>query len=253
METIIDQPLAMFFFSLVLTIAASEIGVQLVTRLRLNVGDLVQFGIIQTATLTLVALVIGFTFAMAVSRYDQRKNLEAEEANAIGTAYLRAGLLPEADAAKVRARLKDYLGQRIGWYSRTEHRDLDAIDAVTARTQEELWEAVRVPVAAQQTAVTALVAASMNDAINSQGYTQAAWWNRIPTAGWMLMLVLAFCANVLLGMGAKAREQHGLVFVLPVVLALAFLLIADIDGPRGGLIDVGPRNLVSLARSLGVP
>jgi len=253
METIIDRPLAMFFFSLVLTIAASEIGVQLVTRLRLNVGDLVQFGIIQTATLTLVALVIGFTFAMAVSRYDQRKNLEEEEANAIGTAYLRAGLLPEADAAKVRARLKDYLGQRIAWYSRTDHRHLSAIDAATARTQGELWEAVRVPVAVQQTPVTALVAAGMNDAINSQGYTQAAWWNRIPTAGWMLMLVLAFCANVLLGMGAKAREQHGLVFVLPVVLALAFLLIADIDGPRGGLIDVGPRNLVSLAQSLGVP
>ena len=60
------------------------------------------YGTILAATLTLLGLIIGFTFSMAVSRYDQRKNLEEEEANAIGTEYLRAGLLPAADAAKAR-------------------------------------------------------------------------------------------------------------------------------------------------------
>ncbi len=68
------------------------------------------------ATLTLLALIIGFTFSMAVSRYDQRKNFEEQEANAIGTEYVRADFLPEADASKVRASLISYLDQRILYY-----------------------------------------------------------------------------------------------------------------------------------------
>ena len=74
------------------------------------------FDILLGATLTLLALIIGFTFSMAVSRYDQRKNLEEQEANAIGTEYVRAHLLPAADAARVRGLLTSYLDQRILFY-----------------------------------------------------------------------------------------------------------------------------------------
>ena len=74
------------------------------------------FGVILAATLTLLGLIIGFSFSMAMSRYDQRKNYEAAEANAIGTEYVRADLLPASDAAKVRALLRDYLDQRVLFY-----------------------------------------------------------------------------------------------------------------------------------------
>ena len=67
------------------------------------------FGFILAATLTLLGLIIGFSFSMATSRYDQRKNYEEAEANAIGTEYVRADLLPAADAARVRALLRKYL------------------------------------------------------------------------------------------------------------------------------------------------
>jgi hypothetical protein len=253
MDIIVDNPILVSLVSLVVMAIASQVGVLLLTRVALQVGDLGQFSVIQNATLTLLGLVVGFTFAMAVSRYDQRKNLEEEEANAIGTEYLRVALLPGGDTAKARTLLRQYLDQRIAWYSTTRAAQLRDLDAATARTQDALWDAVRVPVTAQQNSVTALVANGMNAVINSQGYTQAAWWNRIPRAGWLLMLVLAFCANVLVGMGAKAKEQHRLVFVLPVILALAFLLIADIDSPRHGLIAVGAPNLTSVAQSLGPP
>ena len=73
-------------------------------------------GVILGATLTLLALIIGFSVSMASSRYDQRKNLEETEANAIGTEILRADLLPPADAAKVRQLLGAYLDQRILFY-----------------------------------------------------------------------------------------------------------------------------------------
>jgi hypothetical protein len=71
------------------------------------------FGLILAATLTLLALIIGFSFSMATARYDQRKNYEEQEANAIGTEYVRADLLSPVEAAKVRSLLGSYLDQRV--------------------------------------------------------------------------------------------------------------------------------------------
>jgi hypothetical protein len=91
----------------------------------------------------------------------------------------------------------------------------------------------------------------MNDVLNSQGYTQAAWSNRIPTAAWVMMFVIAIFANVMFGYGAR-RARPGIIHlvVLPLVLSIAFLLIADIDSPRNGVIRVTPENLIGLAQSL---
>jgi hypothetical protein len=74
------------------------------------------FDIIRAAALTLLALIIGFSFAMAVTRYDQRKNFEEAEANAIGTEYVRVDFLPVEDAAQVRELLRRYVDQRVAFY-----------------------------------------------------------------------------------------------------------------------------------------
>jgi hypothetical protein len=209
------------------------------------------FSIILTATLTLLGLIIGFSFSMAINRYDQRKNYEEAEANAISTEYLRADLLPEADAARVRALLSKYLHQRISFYKTGDQQQLRQINANTAQLQSELWSAVRAPAAAQPTPSVALAISGMNDVLNSAGYTQAAWWNRIPHAAWVLMALIAICSNVLVGYGARRAEaERALMVVLPLVVSISFFLIADIDSPRGGDIRVLPRNLVSLAQSL---
>ena len=130
-------------------------------------------GIILGATLTLLALIIGFSISMASSRYDQRKNLEEAEANAIGTEMLRADLLPATDAANVRSLLSAYLDQRILFYLNPDDTRRPQIDQSTSQLQAALWDAVRGPATAQPTPVTWLVLAGMNDVINSQGYTQA--------------------------------------------------------------------------------
>jgi hypothetical protein len=209
------------------------------------------FNLIRGATLTLLALIIGFSFSMAIGRYDQRKNYEEEEANAIGTEYFRADLLPAEDATKVRALLLDYLDQRVLFYSNRDEQQLRQIKAQTAKLQAELWSAVQIPAVARPEPVVALAVAGMNDVLNSQGYTQAAWWNRIPIAAWALMTAIAIFSNVLVGFGARNdKEGSILLLVLPLILSIAFLLIADIDSPRGGLIRVVPQNLLSLSQSL---
>ena len=209
-------------------------------------------GIILGATLTLLALMIGFSVSMASTRYDQRKNLEEAEANAIGTEMLRADLLPPADAANVRSLLGAYLDQRILFYINQDDTRQTQIDQGTSQLQNNLWAAVRGAAAAQPTPIVALVLAGMNDVINSQGYTQAAFLNRIPHAVWWLMGAIALCSNALFGFRSRnGNAARKLSLVLPFVVSMAFLLIADIDSPRYGLIHVGPQNLENLAKSLG--
>lgn len=209
------------------------------------------FGVIQAAALTLLGLIIGFSFSMATSRYDQRKNYEEAEANAIGTEYLRADLLPTTDAAKARTLLRDYLDQRIAYYVTRDEQAVRRIDERTAQLQSQLWSAVLPAASSQPSPITALAVAGMNDVLNSQGYTQSAWLYRLPTAAWCLMVLIALGCNAMVGYGAHGRPRGDrLLLILPILLAIAFALIADIDAPRHGLIHVKPVNLTSLADSL---
>jgi hypothetical protein len=252
MQNILDYPALVFIISFVTMWGSARIGAALLRRFKKIEDDARDdFGVIQAATLTLLALIIGFTFSMAVGRYDARKNYEEGEANAIGTAYVRADLLPAADVTALRTLLRSYLDERELFYTTRDPEVLDKVNAETARLQDELWSTVKNSAAAQPTPVVALVVAAVNDVLNSQGYTQAAWWNRIPVAAWGLMTLMAMCANLLVGYGARAlKASAGLLLIVPLVVSLSFALIADIDSPRGGVIRVKPLNLQALVASM---
>jgi hypothetical protein len=114
MSSILDSPFIIFTVSLIAQWLAAYVGHLLRWRGRdVRKDERDDLDTVQTAILTLLALIVGFSFAMAVTRYDQRKNYEEAEANAIGTEYVRADLLPAADAANVRELLRRYLDQRI--------------------------------------------------------------------------------------------------------------------------------------------
>jgi hypothetical protein len=208
------------------------------------------FGVLLAAVLTLLGLIIGFTFSMAISRYDQRKSLEEAEANAIGTEYARAELLPAANAATVQRLLKDYVEQRILYYGPHNQRELQQIAVGRAQLQQELWQAV-LPGTAPPTPMTALVVSGMNDVLNSEGYTHAAWLNRIPVEAWTLLVLLALLANGMIAYSAPSLQKaRWLLLVLPLVVSVSFTLIADIDSPRGGLIKVSAENLHLVAEDM---
>jgi hypothetical protein len=247
----LNQPRIFFVFSFVLLWIAALMGLYLRKRRPLKEEEREDFGLIQTATLTLLGLIIGFTFSMSVVRYDLRKTLEEAEANAIGTEYVRAGLLPPQDGAAIRDQLRKYTDLRISFYRTRDEHELDQINTDIAHLQETMWSTVQAPALAQPNPVVALAVSGMNDVLNSQGYTQAAWWNRIPASAWSLMIAIAICCNVLVGYGARtSTAKANLLLVLPLVISIAFLLIADIDSPRSGFIHVVPQNLVSLSQSL---
>lgn len=208
------------------------------------------FATVLTASLTLLALIIGFALSMAVSRYDQRKNYEEAEANAIGTEYLRVSLLPSPDGP--RALLARYTGLRICFYQVRNERALETITAQTGALQDRMWASVAGGGRTSPTPVTALVLSGMNDVINAQGYTQAAWWNQIPMGAWLLMLLVAVSSNLLLGYGEEHRTKSALA-ILPLIVSAAFVLIADVDSPRHGIIRNAPENLIALDHSFRPP
>jgi hypothetical protein len=245
-------PLAVLLVSLAGLSLSAWIGATRFSGLRKQVaGYKDEFNVIQGATLSLLALIIGFTFAMAVGRYDQRKNLEEEEANAIGTEYLRAELLPAAEESKVKSLLLQYLDQRIAYYTTRDNEALAKIIDATTRLQAEMWTTVKAPALANPNALTGMAVSGMNDVINSQGYTQAAWSNRIPAAAWTLLGILAVGTTMLVGVGMHRNGGFPrLLIFLPAVISIAFFFISDIDSPRRGVIRVVPQNLISLAESL---
>ena len=244
------HPVVIFLGSLVCMWIAALVGAWLRTRLGFDKERREDFNLVLASTLTLLGLLIGFSFSMAASRYDQRKNLEEAEANAIGTEYLRADLLPAQDGARLRALLKQYVSLRIQFYEVAEE-DVAAINRQTAKLQADLWSTVVAPALQQPNAVVALTVSGMNDVVNGQGYVQAAWWNHIPAAAGWLMIIIALLCNLLVGYSSLSTTPRGiLLVVLPVFTAVAFLLIRDIDTPRRGLVHVAPRNLVSLLESL---
>jgi len=141
-----------------------------------------------------------------------------------------------------------YVDERIAFYHARKEGEVGPINADTAKLQAELWSAVVRAVTPQRTAVEALVISGMNDVLNSQGYTQAAWWNRIPVAAWGLMGLIAVSCNLLFGYGE--RRTSALALVLPLIVSISFFLIADIDSPRTGVILVSPQNLIALSQTM---
>ena len=244
-------PLVLFLGSLAALWLATWIGASIFgRRWELHEESRPDYTSVLAAILTLLGLIIGFTFSMGLTRYDLRKNYEQAEANAIGTEFVRADLLPAADAQRVRGLLTNYVDLRIRYYVSQDNAEIRRLKGQTRQLQGQLWAAARVPSVAQPS-MAFLVLGGMNDIFNTQRFSQAAWWNRIPEPAWWLMIAIAIVGCTLVGYGARRfKTEAYFIWVLPAVLSISFFLIADIDDPRGGLILVKPLNLVDVAQSM---
>lgn len=252
MVAFIDHPAVLFIVLFCVFVAAVAFGAHILRRVVvLPEVDREDFKIVQAATLTLLALLVGFSLSMAVGRYDQRKNLEEEEANAIGTEYARADLTDGVVSAKMKERLLRYTKLRLADFRTRDPQELQRIGRETANLQSELWELAEQVAQAKPTPIGALVVAGMNDVLNSQDYSEAARINHIPLGTWFLMVLIAMFGCIMQGYGTQGTLRKGLlVTILPFTVALSLALVADIDSPRGGIIRVQPQNLTRLLQTL---
>jgi hypothetical protein len=211
--------------------------------------------------LLLLALLLGFTFSMALSRYDTRRAEVVKEANDIGTAWLRAGLVENPAGKALQARLATYAQARVAMAAAHEDADDDiAADRVmrskAAVLRKEIWD---LTVAATQpdrsTAQATALIASINAVIDTATTREAAIDARVPGQVMLLLLVYSMVSAFLLGyvMSAYGSHHRLAVLVLLFLLAITIVLIVDLDRPQKGSIRVSQKALLELVADIGAP
>ena len=208
-----------------------------------------QIAAIRGAILGLLSLLLGFTFSMAVERYSVRRDLVVKEANAIETAWLRAGLLPEARRDEARRLLSDFVDVRL----RTHALARDPIQLVeglrrSAEIESKLWQHAEASASEAPTAVTATFIAALNQLIDTDAERVAATRNQIPAGVWLVLIAVAgiscwTCAYAAGYDGVRTIFTNGL---LPLTVSLVLLLILDLTHERQGIIGISQQPLVDL-------
>ena len=243
-----------FVILAVVLLALSEFGWRIgLARSRAKPEKTQNGGSVPAAVLTLLGLLLGFTFAMAVSRHDTRRELVVQEANSILTTARRARLLPEPQAANVGQLLREYVWLRIEAHRETQFSQrFVALRKSSVDLHERLWNEAVAAAAKQPTSITASFIASLNETIDLEATRIAAKRNHVPGAVWLLLLCVAGCGLWLTGWEAGMARGHPFLarFLFPLLIAVVIALITDIDTPRGGLITVDERPLLELNDSL---
>jgi hypothetical protein len=202
----------------------------------------VNAGTIEGALFALLGLLLAFTFSSAGSRFDARRQLVVEEANAIGTAYLRLDLLPDEARAPLRELFRAYLESRLETYRTLP--DIEEATQVLAKTsdlQGEIWaKAVLACRASETTAAPMLLLPALNQMIDITTTRTMAAKMHSPPVVFVLLLALELMCSFVSGYGmagAKTRSWvHTIAFLF--AAALTLFVILDIEFPRMGFIHV---------------
>jgi hypothetical protein len=237
-----------------LLLAAVELGFRLGRHRRGVAGE--ALSTLTGAVLGLLALLLGFSFAMAETRYQTRRDLVVAEANAIGTTMLRAQLLPDPPRAEIERLLERYLDARIAFHAAgTDAARVRRASVESERLQTELW--MRGGAAAlldRRAATTALFLQSLNQVIDLHAVRIDALENRVPRAILLLLLFVACISSGLIGYGngIAGSRNFAVSSVMVLVFSAVMLLIVALDRPDRGAIRVPQESMLRLRHSLSV-
>lgn len=213
-----------------------------------------QLSNIQGAMLGLLALLLGFSFALVAGRFSDRLALISQEANAIGTAWLRCDLMQDASAKEVRQLLREYVDDRVASYeSKSDTEWLRAIRDAEQR-QRQIW-AIVAEATKGQPALAVSLPPAFNEMFDLEAARAAATQRHLP--GMLLLLLLASSAvsvaAVGYGCGVAGKRNVVLTTALSFLIAGVLWAIIDMDHPRKGLIQLGQQPMLNLQQSLALP
>ena len=210
-------------------------------------------GGVQGAVLGLLGLLLGFTFSMAVNRYDLRRDLVLQEANAIGTTYLRASFLPENQIVRVQELLSSYADTRLNLYDAgTDKSQRAEVEKKSNDLQALLWDEAVTATGKSQTAVVVSFITSLNEMIDLDATRIQAGRSKVPVAVWLLVLVVgcAGCYASGYNSGANGTRSAFANLLLPVLVTIVIVIIADLDRPYRGLVGVTQQPLLDLKENI---
>jgi len=205
-----------------------------------------QVSTVQVALLGLLGLMLGFTFAMALSHFDLRRQLVVDEANSIGTTGLRASLLPEKYRDQTAHLVREYVTATIEFYDAGNDRArLNASIKKAGSLQDQMWSNAVAAARDRPDLITYAFIESLNATIDMSEKHLEALENRIPPVVWWVLFLAGAVACFLTGRLYRHQRTFA-VFALPLVLAAVLGLIADLDAPRTGLIRTSERSMMRL-------
>ncbi|MGE0415485.1 MAG: hypothetical protein AB7O80_01660 [Acetobacteraceae bacterium] len=231
-------------------LGAGEIGYRM-GRLRrasraLTEGERSNIGTLVAGMLTLVAFFLGITLSLAQSRFETRHDLVTSEANAIGTAWLRAGLFDGPDATAMVRLIEEYAKVRLAYLSAPQDSDLEAIRTRTSSLQNRIWAHGREIAIRTPTPISASLIASLNEMFDLSLSQRHAFASRVP-----IYLIWAILLGSIMGIGAmeyqfgvSGRRQTLLTVLMLLMWTGSVMLIVDLNRPRLGALRIDTRPLV---------
>lgn len=234
----------------VLFFVAADVGFRCHRRFGGNGGAEDETQVLSTALLVL-ALLLGFTFSMALNRYDERRQLVVQEANDIGTAWLRAGLVPAPHGPALQAPLADYARVRMTSPRPEETEKL----ARAAALRNEVWARTGPAQAVLDGPRAVSLVSAINAVLDTGTQREKAVAARVPGEVILLLVIFASVACFLLGYtldahGHRHRFASAILFLL---MGLTIMLILDLDRPADGAILIDQSAMESLVAGLAPP
>lgn len=239
-----------------LLLVATEIGFRRgrVIRGRLEDPAKSELTTLQGAMVGLLALLLAFSFAMAESRFETRRQLVLEEANAIGTTYLRSQTLAQSYRTKVATLLREYVADRLEYYAAgIDLKRLDEVNRQTNQLQTELWSQAMDAINTDPHSIPAgLFISSLNEVIDLHMKRDIARQNHVPEAVLHLLFLVAILAMGIVGFGCGIGDWRSLsvTVTMSLIITLVILVIMDLDRPRRGFIKVSQQSMVALQDSI---
>jgi hypothetical protein len=245
--------LVLVFFALMM--GATEVGFRLGRRSEANASDKTKAAveIVEAAILGILALLLGFTMSMSVSRFEARKQLVLTEANAIGTAYLRAELLPPPEGSEIAKLLRRYIDVRVeyGTATRDDPARLESLRTQSAELQTQFWaRAVAYEQKDPNPVRVGLLLESLNQVIDLESARRTAFQNHVPESVIYVNGIVGILATMLVGytFGLHGKRQMFSMCLLALAIALVISLIIDLDRPRSGFVRGNQQPMIDLQR-----
>jgi len=209
-------------------------------------------GMLVGSILALLAFLLAVTRGMAADRFDARRGIVLDEANAIGTAYLRAGYLPEPASDQIRELLREYLPLRIVL---TASDDIQGDIAKSVKIQNDIWTITEAVARDHGSDVVALFVESVNDVIDIHESRVTARTARVPETILLLLVGGAALSLGMVGYSAGLTKRRSLLSAVVLIIALGavIMIVIDLDRPREGFIQVSQQPLIDLEQQLGLP
>ncbi len=240
-----DDPLLLLLVVAPVLMVATELGYRLGQKFRGEDEKLhEQFVTTRDQVGLLLSLLLGFTLALATSRYDLRWHQAVEESDAVGTASRRLDLLPEPMRPEARRMFDEYIDTRLEFSNARDEAAMQRAHEKSLKVEGRIWAQAAAAAEQKPTPIMASYIASVTDAIDACDRRVAGLENRIPRTIWIMLGVLALVASITAGLSMRKRALAAM--IPPIVFAIVTLLIADLDAPGKGLIQTDQRAIARM-------